>query len=122
MHTNRTAVLIGMLAIAFGNLLAVPSTVGASEARTAPRHVDLVNATFDSVIAIAIAPARSDAFRNITLGQPLQGGLASITVDVPAGGCLRDLRITFHGGRTQLFPAVDLCRTGGLRLTPRGGA
>lgn len=122
MNTNRTAVLVGMFAIAFGNLLVLPSTITAGEARRTPAHFDLVNATFDSVVAIAIAPANEDAFDSIALDQPLQGGLTSMTFDVPAGGCLRDLRITFHGGRTQLFPAVDLCRTSGLRLTSHGAA
>ncbi|WP_139350917.1 hypothetical protein [Rhodanobacter sp. C01] len=108
-----------MFAVALGNLLVVPSATSANAVRRPARHFDLVNATFDSVVALAIAPADRDAFQDIELGEPLQGGLTSMTFDVPAGGCLRDLRITFHGGRTQLFPHIDVCRSSGLRLTPR---
>ncbi len=86
--------------------------------RQSSRHFDLVNATFDSVTTLAIAPADSDAFHDIALDQPLQGGLNSMTFDVPAGGCLRDLRVTFHGERTKLFKHVDVCRSNGLRLKP----
>jgi hypothetical protein len=75
-----------------------------------------VNGTFDSITALAMAPADGDAFHDIALDQPLQGGPTSMTFDVPAGGCLRDLRVTFHGGRTRLFAHVDVCRSTGLRL------
>jgi hypothetical protein len=122
MNPTRATVLIAMFAITLGNLLVVPSAASANAVRRPARHFDLVNATFDSVIALAIAPADRDAFQDIALGQPLQGGLTSMTFDVPAGGCLRDLRITFHGERTQLFPHVDVCRSSGLRLTPHNGS
>jgi hypothetical protein len=85
------------------------------------RHFDLVNATFDSVTAVAIAPTGDDAFNVVALGEPLHGGLTSMTFDVPAGGCLRDLRVTFQNGRTQLFSHIDVCRSSGLRLNPRSG-
>lgn len=121
MNSIRTILPAGILAVALGNLLIAPSAACADATRTPPRHFDLVNATFDSVTALAIAPAGRDAFRDIVLGQPLQGGLNSMTFDVPAGGCLRDLRVTFHGGRTRLFSRIDVCRSTGLRLTSRGG-
>jgi len=116
MNSTSATSLVAMFAFALGNLLVVPSAVSADAARRPARHFDLVNATFDSVTALAIAPADRDAFQDITLGQPLQGGLTSMTFDVPAGGCLRDLRVTFHGGRTRLFAHVDVCRSTGLRL------
>lgn len=121
MNPIRTTILIGMLVVTLGNLLVVPLAC-ADAVRRPARHFDLVNATFDSIIALAIAPADRDAFQDIALGQPLQGGLTSMTFDVPAGGCLRDLRVTFHGGRTQLFPRIDVCRSSGLRLTPHHGS
>lgn len=121
MNSIRTILPAAMLAAAFGNLLAAPSAACADAPRTPQRHFDLVNATFDSVTALAIAPAGRDAFRDIALGQPLQGGLNSMTFDVPAGGCLRDLRVTFRGGRTRIFPRIDICQSTGLRLTSRGG-
>ena len=116
MHTTRTTILTAAFSVALGTLSVTASPLGATDARTPARYFDLVNATF------AIAPARSGAFHSIMLGQPLQGGLTSMTFDVPAGGCLRDLRVTFQGGRTQLFAGLDLCRTNGLRLMPRGSA
>ena len=122
MNSTRATSLVVMFAFALGNLLVVPSAVSADSARRPARHFDLVNATFDSVIALAIAPADRDAFHDITLGQPLQGGLTSMTFDVPTGGCLRDLRVTFHGGRTQLVPRIDVCRSSGLRLASHDGS
>ena len=122
MNTTRATALIAMFAVALGNLLVVPSAASANAMRRPARHFDLVNATFDSVIALAIAPADRDTFRDIALVQPLQGGLTSMTFDVPAGGCLRDLRVTFHGKSTELFPRIDVCRSSGLRLTPHGSS
>jgi hypothetical protein len=118
MNPTHATALIAMLAIALGNLLAPSASAAYADPGLAPtRHFDLVNATLDSITALAIAPADGDAYHDIALGQPLQGGLASMTFDVPAGGCLRDLRATFHGGRTQLFAHIDVCRSNGLRLT-----
>jgi len=121
MNPTRATILIAMFAVALGNVLVVPSAVAADAGCRPARHFDLVNATLDSVIALAIAPADGDAFQDIDLGQPLRGGLTSTTLDVPAGGCLRDLRVTFNGGRTQLFPHIDVCRSSGLRLGLHGG-
>jgi hypothetical protein len=117
MNPIRATPLLAMLAVALGNLL-IPSASAAyaNSGLTSARHFDLVNGTFDSITALAIAPADGDAFHDVALGQPLQGGPTSMTFDVPAGGCLRDLRVTFHGGRTQLFAHIDVCRSSGLRL------
>jgi hypothetical protein len=106
------------LAVALGLQLGAPSP---ARAGANSRHFDLVNATFDSVVALAISPSGRDAFQDIALGQPLQGGLTSMTFDVPAGGCMRDLRVTFGGGHTRIFSHIDVCRSTGLRLMPRGG-
>ena len=114
MNPMRTNALLAMLAVALGFLL-VPC-VHADSSLAPTRHFKLVNGTFDSITALAMAPADGDAFHDIALDQPLQGGPTSMIFDVPAGGCLRDLRITFHGGRTQLFAHVDVCRSTGLRL------
>ena len=123
MNPTRATVLTTVFALTLGNLLVVPSAKAAhaDAGRRPTRHFDLMNATFDSVTALAIAPADRDAFQDIALDQPLQGGLTSMTFDVPTGGCQRDLRVTFHGGRTQLFPRIDVCGSSGLRLTTHGG-
>lgn len=122
MNPTHATVLTAMFAVALGNLIVVPSAASANAMRRPARHFDLVNATFDSIIALTMAPADHDAFQDIILGQPLRGGLTSMTFDVPAGGCLRDLRVTFHGGRTQLFSHIDVCRSSGLRLMPHNGS
>lgn len=79
----------------------------------------VTNATFDSVTGIAMASANSDAFEDVVLGVSLPGGLTSATVHLPPGECLRDIRVTFRGGRSQVFPAIDVCRSHALRLTAR---
>jgi hypothetical protein len=80
------------------------------------RPLRIVNATFDGVTALAIAPSGSADFQNITLAQPLPGGQASVMVDVPPGACHRDVRVTFHGERSLLYRNLDVCRHDGLRL------
>jgi hypothetical protein len=122
MQPTRTATSVApFVAIAFllATLLNAPAQAGGQ--RHPARHFDLVNTTFDDVTALAIAPTGSDSFHDIMLGEPLQGGLTSITVDVPDGGCLRDVRVTFRGGRTLLYPHIDACRYHGLRLMPHDG-
>lgn len=94
---------------------------GVDEPQTAARYFRVVNATFDSVTAFAVAPARSAAFVNAPLASPLHGGLNSAIVSVPAGGCLRDLRVTFLNGRVETYPMFDVCRHTGMRLSNGGG-
>lgn len=85
------------------------------------RYFDIVNASHDSVTALAVAPAGGNAFRGIELDAPLRGGLTSVTVEVPEGACLRDFRLVFGDGRTLLYPGVDVCRHRQLRLSRRDG-
>jgi hypothetical protein len=117
MQPTRAVFITLLAAVIF--LLADAAHAGGD--RHAARHFDVVNATFNSVTALAIAPAGSEAFHDIALGEPLQGGLTSITIDVPYGGCLRDIRVSFRNGRTLLYPRIDACRYQGLRLMPRDG-
>lgn len=91
----------------------------ATPAGTAPepmRPLRIVNATFDGVTALAIAPSGSADFRNVALAQPLPGGQASIMVDVAPGACHRDVRVTFRGDRSLVYRNLDVCRHDGLRL------
>jgi hypothetical protein len=119
MQPTRAAFTTMLAAVAF--LLANAAHADSSH-RRATRHFDVINATSNSVTALAIAPTGSEAFHDIALGEPLQGGLTSITVDVPDGGCLRDIRVTFRHGRTLLYPRIDACRYQSLRLMPRDGS
>jgi hypothetical protein len=117
MPSTRAAVTTVLAAVIF--LLADAARAGGD--RHAARHFEVVNATSDSVTALAIAPADSEAFHGIVLGEPLQGGLNAITIDLPDGGCLRDLRVTFRNGRVLRYPRIDACRYQGLRLMRRDG-
>lgn len=85
------------------------------------RYFDLVNASHDSVTSLAVAPAGSDDYARIDLGPPLRGGVTPATVEMPDGDCLRDVRVGFADGRTLLYPGIDVCRHGGLRLQARDG-
>jgi len=77
----------------------------------------VVNAAFDSVTAIEVADAGSGAWRDVSPGEPLQGGLTSAAVRLPEGACLRSFRVTFRDGRSSMFEGIDVCRTHGLRLS-----
>ncbi|MEZ0471645.1 hypothetical protein [Luteimonas salinilitoris] len=50
------------------------------------------------------APAGGDAYREVALGAPLRGSLASTSVELADGGCLRDFRLVFRDGRTLIYP------------------
>lgn len=121
MPAIRPVASIAIIAAAMCALLTSLSACAASsgDARRPARHLRIINATYDSVIALAFAPARSSVFQDTALAPPLQGGLTAITVDVPAGGCLRDVRVTFLDGRASMYPNIDVCRYDGLRLTSR---
>lgn len=77
----------------------------------------VVNAAFDSVTAIEVADAGSGAWRDVSLREPLRGGLTSATVRLPEGACMRSFRVTFRDGRSSRFDGIDVCRTHGLRLS-----
>lgn len=110
------------LAAAF-TLAATPAFAGEpSQPASTARLYTLVNKTFDSVTAVSVAPAGAGAYDDVALGEALRGGLTAATVRLPAGDCLRDVRVTFRDQRQQVFPGIDVCRSSGLRLTATGGA
>jgi hypothetical protein len=104
---------VAMCAIALSACADVAGAV-----RKPTHHLHVVNGSYDSVTALAIAPAQGGTFQDIELQTPVQGGLDSTTVDVPAGDCLRDVRVTFLHGAHRVYPGLDLCRNDSLRLTP----
>ncbi len=120
MHPIRTPALVvasAFLATALATTTAACTTF--DNGRAAPPYFDVVNASHDSVTALAIAPAGSDTFEAVDIGKPLRGGVTGMTLNVPPGGCQRDLRVHFSDGRRLLYPGVDLCRHRALRLTSR---
>jgi hypothetical protein len=105
-----------MLTASLFAVLFAATAAHAHAGRAPTRQFDLANDTFDSVTAIAVAPAGTGTFQEIAIGDALRGGHTSITLDMPEGGCVRDLRVAFRDGRKLLYPGIDLCRTRGLRL------
>jgi hypothetical protein len=117
-HLTRISAFVATFAVA-----AVTLSVGSAKADEEHKplhHFRIVNATFDSVTGLAFAPPQDPVFHDMNLAAPLQGGLTSITVDVPGEGCMRDVRVTFRNGHTLVYPNLDLCRSNGLRLTAGG--
>lgn len=117
MHSTR---LIASAAAMLFSLLAAAASAGVANpgaVRLPWPHLIVTNATFDSITGFAIAPEGTGAFHAIDIGSPLQGGLTSITVDVPPGNCLRAVRVTFADGRTRRFAHIDVCRFHHLRLS-----
>lgn len=110
---------IAVVAVVVLALSLVPSVHAAQAAdqRTSARHLRIINATFDSVAALAVAPAGSTAFVDTSFHAPLQGGLNSATVSLPVGDCMRDVRVTFLNGRIETYPSLDVCRYNALRLS-----
>jgi hypothetical protein len=113
--------VIAALAIHALSLLPSADAAPGDHARVSARQLRIVNATFDSVTALAVAPGGSGAFVDASFHAPLQGGLNSTTVSLPAGDCLRDVRVTFLDGRSETYPSLDVCRYHGLRLDSGGG-
>ena len=106
------------------SIVVLSSLAAAAEVHAggAPTHYfDLINAAHDSVASLATAPAGSGAFREIEIGESLRGGFTSAKVEIAGAGCLHDFRVVFRGGRTLLYPAIDVCRYRGLRLSARDG-
>lgn len=99
----------------------VATTAHAQSGRIAGRYFEIINATYDSVTSLAVADAGGSDFHDVALGEPLRGGVTAITIDLPHGGCVRDLRVTFNDGRRLLYPAIDVCRHRALRLRAADG-
>jgi len=114
MRATRVTAYVMTVSTMLVTLAACATPAGAT--RESMRPLRIVNATFDGVTALAMAPSGSTDFRDVALARPLPGGLASVMVEVPPGACRRDVRVTFHGGRTLLYPHLDVCRNDGLRL------
>ena len=98
-------------------LLAVSLFAAADANAGDARYLGLLNRAHDSVVALEVAPAGSDAFvaRPIAV---LPGGGGSSVVCLGDQGCRFDLRMTFGNGRRALYHAVDVCRGDTLAIQP----
>lgn len=113
MHAIRPASLMLRIAASFP-VFVIALSACATAAPT--RSMRIVNATYDDVTALAVAPVGSDDFRELALARPLVGGLGSIMVSMPADTCRHDVRVTFRNGRALRYAGLDVCRHDGLRL------
>jgi hypothetical protein len=109
------------LAFAFAVLAvlaaACPAIAADFQPQASPgRLFRIVNASFDSVTALEVANKDATGYEPIDLREPLQGGLTSTTVRLPDGTCLRDVRVTFRDGRSEVYRDIDVCKANGLRL------
>ena len=98
----RTALVSALLALTGAHAVAGESSY----------YLDLVNASPDSLQALAIAPSGSNQFIAVTLaGEPLRGGGESATVRIrsDAENCLRDIRMTFVTGQTLVQRDFNVC-------------
>jgi hypothetical protein len=121
MHPIRTVALAAAAAVIAAAPAASAVCAPGEDARIAPRHFHLINASYESATSLAAAPAGQESFEEIAFDAPLRGGTTSTTVRLPDGGCLRDFRIAFGDGRVLLYPDIDTCRYRRLRLTHRDG-
>lgn len=85
----------------------LPAAAGAQT-----HYLEVYNDAPSSLVALAVAPAGTEVFREVALGdRPLQGGGNAVTVELDGKeGCRRDLRATFADGRSTLSRGFDVCR------------
>ena len=113
------------IAVVALSLVALPAFGQATANPQVPAKMfTLVNATSDSVTAVAVRGADTGPATDVGLGEPLRGGLTAATVRLPAGDCMRTFEVTFANGATRAFRDIDVCRFHRLRLgaSPRRGA
>ena len=120
MFTKTLRIASSVTALAIFGMAGVAFASGAQPQPVAGRLFRVVNASFDSVTGMEVADVSTSegAYVAIDLGEPLQGGLTSTMVRLPDGGCRRDMRVTFRGGRSGVYRGIDVCRVTGIRLSP----
>jgi hypothetical protein len=110
------------LAFAFATLAVIAAAGAVAAADFPPRTQPgglfrIVNASFDSVTSLEVASDDASGYQRVDLREPLQGGLTSTTVRLPDGACVRDVRVTFRDGRSEVYRGIDVCKATGLRLS-----
>lgn len=87
--------------------LLLPALAGAQT-----RYLEVYNEAPSSLVALAVAPTGTQAFRDVAIGdRPLPGGGHAVTIGLDGkDGCRRDLRATFADGRSLLQRDFDVCR------------
>lgn len=104
-----------MIAVSFLVLLPLAG-IAHAYAEPATRYLELINRANDSIVSLAIAAEGSDAFRDLPMDAPLQGGGNATTLAISGEVCRYDIRISFRDGGSLLYKGVDVCRYRGLRV------
>ncbi|HEX6834802.1 MAG TPA: hypothetical protein VF132_14790 [Rudaea sp.] len=86
---------------------ALPAVAGAQT-----YYLDVINTAPSSLVALAVAPAGTHAFRPIVpAGGAVHGGGDAFTIALDRNdGCLRDLRLSFADGRVLERNGFDVCK------------
>jgi hypothetical protein len=101
----RTAMLV---LIALALITIVPAIANAQT-----YYIDIYNTAPSSIESFAVAPAGTQAFRDIALAdRTVHGGGDSVTVafDKADGGCLRNFRTRFVDGRVLIQNGFNMCK------------
>lgn len=104
-----------MIAVSFLVLLPLAG-IAHAYAEPATRYLELVNHAHESIVSLAIAAEGSDAFHDLPIDAPLQGGGNATTLAINGEVCRYDLRISFRNGGSLLYKGVDVCRYRSLRV------
>lgn len=102
----------------FATLLAAPTAFAAE----GTDHFDVVNASDDTITAVALARAGSGMFRTVVdeHNHPVpveRGETLAIATRLREGGCLRDVRVKFGNGKV-LLQGIDVCKNQPFRAAP----
>jgi hypothetical protein len=81
------------------------------------RYLGLLNRAHDSVVALEVAPAGTDAYVARPIDR-LDGGGGSATVRLGEAGCRFDVRLQFRNGRRAVYHGVDVCTGDTLAIAP----
>jgi hypothetical protein len=111
MRSSRAAVVSIVAVFSFAAVLS-------AQAGTRTHYFELINRAHDRLVALAIAPAGSDRFEPRPLGEAIDGGGDSATVEWAGEQCVYDLRFTFGNGRAVIYSDIDVCRNRSLRIQP----
>lgn len=90
-------------------VIALLLTATAAHADGAPRYLSLLNRSDNSITALQVAVAGSEAFAPRPI-DPIAGGGGSTTVRLGNAGCRFDLHLQFRNGRQVFYREVDICR------------
>ncbi|MFL9585138.1 hypothetical protein [Stenotrophomonas sp. AB1(2024)] len=80
-----------------------------AQAGDVPRYLLLLNRSDNSITALQVAAAGTEAFESRQI-DPVAGGGGSTTVRLGNAGCRFDLHLQFRNGSQAFYRDVDICR------------